>query len=112
MKLKLRYKGGAGSGDFGHAGIPGHLGGSSGKGNKLIAELNQRLSHMSSVDDPERRLKSEGWKKVGISKSTLGEVWKKGNIYGEYGIIFDDYGRRKSYLSLIDVDNVDTEYRF
>lgn len=32
MKAKLVYKGGKGSGNFGHAGIPGHLGGSKGKG--------------------------------------------------------------------------------
>jgi len=36
MKLKLRYKGGKGSGNFGHAGILGHLGGSaSGSGNAI-----------------------------------------------------------------------------
>jgi hypothetical protein len=112
MKLKLRYKVGKGSGDFGHSGRPGELGGSSGKGSKLITDINVRLSHVSSADDPERKLKSEGWKKVGINKSTLGYVWKKNNVYGEYALSFDDYGRPKASLLPIDASNVDTDYRF
>jgi len=64
MKLKLRYKGGKGSGNFGHAGIPGHWGGSAsgtggGKGessskpSKVEQATNARESYIG--DQPHRQ---------------------------------------------------------
>lgn len=37
LKLLLAVKGGAGSGNFGHAGVPGHIGGSSPKGGSITS---------------------------------------------------------------------------
>jgi len=92
MKYKIVLKGGAGSGNYGHAGRPGKIGGSSEGGGKAFSLDDTRIEDITKVAFPkrygrkmritqrydtndeaqstirkiDRNLRRDGWKYVGI----------------------------------------------